>query len=127
MKVAGRFKPCVHMGCFDLDVFVEMNQRSRKASPIKHDYFLNSLLWWYSIFRLLAIFNREILPSAVAMPHLSQELCFGEYHHRSVLQSHCVEGILLVYFLFITSLGFSLLQSYLKPPQTVAGLRRRCK
>ncbi|KAL3365332.1 hypothetical protein AABB24_010466 [Solanum stoloniferum] len=30
MKVAGRFKPCVHMGCFDLDIFVEMNQRSRK-------------------------------------------------------------------------------------------------
>ncbi|XP_074366572.1 E3 SUMO-protein ligase SIZ1-like isoform X2 [Apium graveolens] len=30
MKVAGRFKPCVHMGCFDLDVFVEMNQRTRK-------------------------------------------------------------------------------------------------
>ncbi|CAN6556920.1 unnamed protein product [Malus baccata var. baccata] len=30
MKVAGRFKPCPHMGCFDLDVFVEMNQRSRK-------------------------------------------------------------------------------------------------
>ncbi|PPE00971.1 hypothetical protein GOBAR_DD01934 [Gossypium barbadense] len=32
MKVAGRFKPCVHMGCFDLEVFVELNQRSRKAS-----------------------------------------------------------------------------------------------
>lgn len=32
MKVAGRFKPCLHMGCFDLDVFVELNQRSRKAS-----------------------------------------------------------------------------------------------
>ncbi|GAV62069.1 SAP domain-containing protein/zf-MIZ domain-containing protein [Cephalotus follicularis] len=30
MKVAGRFKPCVHMGCFDLEVFVELNQRSRK-------------------------------------------------------------------------------------------------
>ncbi|XP_050213349.1 E3 SUMO-protein ligase SIZ1 [Mercurialis annua] len=30
MNVAGRFKPCAHMGCFDLDVFVEMNQRSRK-------------------------------------------------------------------------------------------------
>ncbi|AES88651.1 putative chromatin regulator PHD family [Medicago truncatula] len=30
MKIAGRFKPCIHMGCFDLDVFVEMNQRSRK-------------------------------------------------------------------------------------------------
>ncbi|XP_051113221.1 E3 SUMO-protein ligase SIZ1-like isoform X2 [Andrographis paniculata] len=30
MKVAGRFSPCAHMGCFDLEVFVEMNQRSRK-------------------------------------------------------------------------------------------------
>ncbi|KAI3511753.1 hypothetical protein L1887_18910 [Cichorium endivia] len=30
MKIAGRFKPCAHMGCFDLEVFVEMNQRSRK-------------------------------------------------------------------------------------------------
>ncbi|XP_019447901.1 PREDICTED: E3 SUMO-protein ligase SIZ1-like isoform X1 [Lupinus angustifolius] len=30
MKIAGRFKPCVHMGCFDLEIFVEMNQRSRK-------------------------------------------------------------------------------------------------
>ncbi|XP_045800621.1 E3 SUMO-protein ligase SIZ1-like isoform X2 [Trifolium pratense] len=29
MKIAGRFKPCVHMVCFDLEVFVEMNQRSR--------------------------------------------------------------------------------------------------
>lgn len=32
MKVAGRFKPCVHMGCFDLKTFVELNQRSRKVS-----------------------------------------------------------------------------------------------
>uniref|UniRef100_M8BV64 E3 SUMO-protein ligase SIZ2 n=1 Tax=Aegilops tauschii TaxID=37682 RepID=M8BV64_AEGTA len=30
IKVAGRFKPCVHMGCFDLEAFVELNQRSRK-------------------------------------------------------------------------------------------------
>ncbi|KAJ0497841.1 putative chromatin regulator PHD family [Helianthus annuus] len=30
MKIAGRFKPCVHMGCFDLEVFVQMNERSRK-------------------------------------------------------------------------------------------------
>lgn len=37
MKVAGRFKPCVHMGCFDLETFVELNQRSRKAS----DHFIS--------------------------------------------------------------------------------------
>ncbi|EPS62109.1 hypothetical protein M569_12684, partial [Genlisea aurea] len=30
MKLAGRFKDCVHMACFDLEVFVEMNQRSKK-------------------------------------------------------------------------------------------------
>ncbi|KAL9402626.1 hypothetical protein Peur_006475 [Populus x canadensis] len=30
MKIAGRFKPCVHMGCFDLETFVKLNQRSRK-------------------------------------------------------------------------------------------------
>ncbi|KAI3823243.1 hypothetical protein L1987_04676 [Smallanthus sonchifolius] len=30
MKIAGRFKPCAHMGCFDLEVFVQLNQRSRK-------------------------------------------------------------------------------------------------
>ncbi|KAG6554851.1 hypothetical protein Mapa_003434 [Marchantia paleacea] len=30
IKVAGRFKPCTHMGCFDLHTFVEMNQRARK-------------------------------------------------------------------------------------------------
>ncbi|KAL5711385.1 SUMO ligase siz1 [Ranunculus cassubicifolius] len=30
IKTAGRFKPCAHMGCFDLDTFVELNQRSRK-------------------------------------------------------------------------------------------------
>uniref|UniRef100_J3NAL5 SP-RING-type domain-containing protein n=1 Tax=Oryza brachyantha TaxID=4533 RepID=J3NAL5_ORYBR len=30
IKTAGRFKPCVHMGCFDLEAFVELNQRSRK-------------------------------------------------------------------------------------------------
>ncbi|KAJ7561990.1 hypothetical protein O6H91_03G051400 [Diphasiastrum complanatum] len=30
IKIAGRFKPCVHMGCFDLKTFVELNQRARK-------------------------------------------------------------------------------------------------
>ncbi|XP_047319846.1 E3 SUMO-protein ligase SIZ1-like [Impatiens glandulifera] len=30
MKVAGRFKPCLHMGCFDLEVFLMMTERSRK-------------------------------------------------------------------------------------------------
>ncbi|KAJ0514909.1 putative Zinc finger, MIZ-type, Zinc finger, RING/FYVE/PHD-type [Helianthus annuus] len=31
MKIDGRFKPCAHIGCFDIEVFLEMNQRSRKV------------------------------------------------------------------------------------------------
>lgn len=42
MKVAGRFKPCAHMGCFDLEVFVELNQRSRKASV---KYMMEYFFW----------------------------------------------------------------------------------
>ncbi|CAL4886005.1 unnamed protein product [Urochloa decumbens] len=30
IQIAGRFKPCAHMGCFDLEAFIGMNQRSRK-------------------------------------------------------------------------------------------------
>ncbi|XVE99354.1 hypothetical protein REPUB_Repub03eG0190900 [Reevesia pubescens] len=37
IKVAGRFKPCVHMGCFDLETFVELNQRSRKMRHCGED------------------------------------------------------------------------------------------
>uniref|UniRef100_A0A0E0Q7J2 SP-RING-type domain-containing protein n=1 Tax=Oryza rufipogon TaxID=4529 RepID=A0A0E0Q7J2_ORYRU len=29
IKITGQFKPCVHMGCFELEAFVELNQRSR--------------------------------------------------------------------------------------------------
>ncbi|GER57694.1 DNA-binding protein with MIZ/SP-RING zinc finger [Striga asiatica] len=48
MKVAGRFKPCAHMGCFDLEVFVEMNQRSRKASPLfPHPFSFSPLIFTF--------------------------------------------------------------------------------
>ncbi|KAF8648923.1 hypothetical protein HU200_064455 [Digitaria exilis] len=30
IQIAGRFKPCAHMGCFDLEAFIEINKRSRK-------------------------------------------------------------------------------------------------
>ncbi|KAH9325719.1 hypothetical protein KI387_005897, partial [Taxus chinensis] len=30
MNVAGRFKYCEHMGCFDLQTFIELNKRTRK-------------------------------------------------------------------------------------------------
>ncbi|CAN6470851.1 unnamed protein product [Victoria cruziana] len=46
IKIAGRFKPCVHMGCFDLGTFVELNQRSKKwQCPIcLKNYSLESII-----------------------------------------------------------------------------------
>lgn len=46
MKTAGRFRLCVHMGCFDLETFVEMQQRSRKwQCPIcLKNYSLESII-----------------------------------------------------------------------------------
>jgi hypothetical protein len=52
MRIAGRFKPCVHMGCFDLETFVELNQRSRKVricacrSTFKYRLVLNICCSW---------------------------------------------------------------------------------
>jgi hypothetical protein len=43
IKVAGRFKPCVHMGCFDLEAFVELNQRSRKVRLLVSNQLIFSL------------------------------------------------------------------------------------
>lgn len=75
MKIAGRFKPCVHMGCFDLEVFVEMNQRSRK---VKSSETVHGLSYFFLCFKVL---NEALIVSAVAMPHMSQKLCTGEYHY----------------------------------------------
>jgi hypothetical protein len=52
MKIAGRFKPCVHMGCFDLETFVKLNQRSRKASDLS-----------YMHYDLCFVFNSQVYTS----------------------------------------------------------------
>ncbi|OAY67932.1 E3 SUMO-protein ligase SIZ1, partial [Ananas comosus] len=46
IKVAARFKQCDHMGCFNLETFVELNQRSRKwQCPIcMKNYSLESIV-----------------------------------------------------------------------------------
>lgn len=76
MKVAGRFKPCLHMGCFDLDVFVELNQRSRKAS------FLTLCKTWFycSCFDSICL-SMLWFVIAVAVSNLSKELCAGECYY----------------------------------------------
>lgn len=57
------------MGCFDLEVFVELNQRSRKASnydnTIANTYFFQ------------AFDNHHLYIIAVAVPNLPEELLIG--------------------------------------------------
>lgn len=36
IQIAGRFKPCAHMGCFDLEAFIEINQRSGRFDYFDH-------------------------------------------------------------------------------------------
>lgn len=55
MKIAGRFRLCVHMGCFDLETFVEMQQRSRKASKQLSNV---SLFWLFEkVFKCRLLFS----------------------------------------------------------------------
>eukprot|EP00850_Spirogloea_muscicola_P015572 SM000120S25721 [mRNA] locus=s120:346263:352049:- [translate_table: standard] len=46
IKVAARFRPCLHLGCFDLHTLVSINQRARKwQCPIcLHNYSLQHLI-----------------------------------------------------------------------------------
>lgn len=96
MKVAGRFKPCVHMGCFDLEVFVEMNQRSRKASnqafPFSIFLCLCALGGKEVVFSYFVYLNKLCAVISVAVPHLSKKLCTGECHYRPIFQSRHNHG-----------------------------------
>ncbi|KAE8682479.1 E3 SUMO-protein ligase SIZ1 [Hibiscus syriacus] len=69
MKVAGRFKPCVHMGCFDLEVFVELNQRSRKASNY-YNIFISS--WNYFMWQCPICLKNYTLENIIIDPYFNR-------------------------------------------------------
>jgi hypothetical protein len=45
MKVAGRLKPCAHMGCFDLETFVSINERTHKVCFIYSNLLTCICVW----------------------------------------------------------------------------------
>lgn len=90
MKIAGRFKPCVHMGCFDLRTFVELNQRSRKVSTAclhTYVYVCTCLFVCIYIYKHVCIhflfvdMNNSYNLAVVAMSYLHEELLIGKHHH----------------------------------------------
>eukprot|EP00250_Pteridium_aquilinum_P009991 c19073_g1_i2 orf=542-3265(-) len=88
MKIAGRFKPCLHMGCFDLHTFVELNQRARKwQCPIcSKNYSLKDLIidpFFTQITRALKSYDEdvseiEMKPDGCWRPKLDGDAKFNE-------------------------------------------------
>lgn len=91
MKVAGRFKPCVHMGCFDLHTFVEINRRTRKVVLDLHQMYFMVLFYVAIFFHYFAAHGKEnpLFLSEffsfllVAVSDLLDKLFVGRTYHRS--------------------------------------------
>ncbi|KAK3137628.1 hypothetical protein QOZ80_5BG0454860 [Eleusine coracana subsp. coracana] len=97
MRIAGRFKPCVHMGCFDLETFVELNQRSRKwQCPIcLKNYSLENLMidpYFNRITSLLRNCNEDVNELDVK-PDGSWR-AKGDVANRELTQWHMPDGTL---------------------------------
>jgi len=92
IKVAGRFKPCIHMGCFDLESFVELSQRTRKwQCPIcMENYSVDSIII-DPYFNCVTTFMKsypedvtevEVKPDASWRPKLEGDARLREHWHR---------------------------------------------
>ncbi|XP_052155234.1 E3 SUMO-protein ligase SIZ1 isoform X2 [Oryza glaberrima] len=97
MRIAGRFKPCIHMGCFDLETFVELNQRSRKwQCPIcLKNYSLESLMidpYFNRITSLLRNCNEDV--NEVDVKPDGSWRVKGDAASRELSQWHMPDGTL---------------------------------
>lgn len=92
IKIAGRFKPCIHMGCFDLESFVELSQRTRKwQCPIcMKNYSVDNIII-DPYFNLITTFMKnypedvaevEVKPDASWRPKLEGDAKHREHWHR---------------------------------------------
>ncbi|KAE9587946.1 putative chromatin regulator PHD family [Lupinus albus] len=104
MKIAGRFKPCIHMGCFDLEIFVEMNQRSRKwQCPIcLKNYALENIVidpYFNRITKMMTNCGEEVTEVEVKPDGSWRVKVKGESGRRelgNLAQWHCPDGSLSV-------------------------------
>ncbi|CAL0324221.1 unnamed protein product [Lupinus luteus] len=104
MKIAGRFKPCIHMGCFDLEIFVEMNQRSRKwQCPIcLKNYALENIIidpYFNRITKMMTNCGEEVTEVEVKPDGSWRVKVKGESGRRelgNLAQWHCPDGSLSV-------------------------------
>ncbi|KAE9585740.1 hypothetical protein Lal_00010058 [Lupinus albus] len=104
MKIAGRFKPCIHMGCFDLEIFVEMNQRSRKwQCPIcLKNYALENIIidpYFNRITKMMRNCGEEVNEVEVKPDGSWRVKAKGEIERMelgNLAQWHCPDGSLSV-------------------------------
>ncbi|KAK9189948.1 hypothetical protein WN943_018547 [Citrus x changshan-huyou] len=95
IRVAGRFKPCVHMGCFDLETFVELNQRTRKwQCPIcMKNYSLEDLIidpYFHRITTMMRNFADDLTEIEVKHDGSWRVKCKGE--NNNLAEWHSPDG-----------------------------------
>ncbi|XP_010264787.1 PREDICTED: E3 SUMO-protein ligase SIZ1-like [Nelumbo nucifera] len=99
IKTAGRFKPCAHMGCFDLETFVELNQRSRKwQCPIcLKNYSLENIIIdpYFNRITTMMLHCSEDVTEIDVKPDGSWR-AKNENEHRDLAQWHFPDGSLSV-------------------------------
>jgi hypothetical protein len=126
IKVAGRFKPCLHMGCFDLNTYVELNQRARKVGMM-NQLCKNCELFVYiasdltlTTFKLissakiypckwLGVTRREIVHVHETFSFLSSSLVYGEGEGTYMACTYCF----LFYLILVVVCDFSVAMSNL--------------
>ncbi|ESR49501.1 hypothetical protein CICLE_v10031116mg [Citrus x clementina] len=95
IRVAGRFKPCVHTGCFDLETFVELNQRTRKwQCPIcMKNYSLEDLIidpYFHRITTMMRNFADDLTEIEVKHDGSWRVKCKGE--NNNLAEWHSPDG-----------------------------------
>ncbi|KAG0498917.1 hypothetical protein HPP92_003608 [Vanilla planifolia] len=96
IRIAGRFKGCVHMRCFDLETFIIVNQRSRKVLFLEAPFVIS-----LTISTLVFFISRNFFhPSfSVAVPtclknYSLESILIDPYFNRiTSLMQHCGEDV----------------------------------
>ncbi|XP_078178890.1 DNA-binding protein with MIZ/SP-RING zinc finger, PHD-finger and SAP domain-containing protein [Carex rostrata] len=97
IKTSGRFKPCAHIACFDLEAFVELNQRSKKwqCPTCMKNYSLENIVIDPYFNRITSMMRK--CGEDVCEVEVKPDGCWrvkGETEHKELTKWHSPDGSL---------------------------------
>ncbi|KAJ4786238.1 hypothetical protein LUZ62_037484 [Rhynchospora pubera] len=97
IRTSGRFKPCAHMACFDLEAFVELNQRSKKwqCPTCMKNYSLEKIVIDPYFNRITSMMRK--CGEDVCEVEVKPDGCWrvkGETEHKELTRWHAPDGSL---------------------------------